>query len=109
MKTYKINDMIRGWFIGNFEPNAFKTSDVEVGFRIHKKDEQYELHYQTKVVEVNLLVHGKMIMHGKELNSGDIFIIYPYEISDQQFLEDCEIVCIKLPGIVNDKIVVEKQ
>jgi hypothetical protein len=50
-----------------------------------------------------------MIMHGKELNSGDIFIIYPYEISDQQFLEDCEIVCIKLPGIVNDKIVVEKQ
>jgi hypothetical protein len=81
MKTYKIDDMIRGWFIGNFEPNAFKTSDVEVGFRIHKKDEQYELHYQTKVVEVNLLVHGKMIMHGKELNSGDIFIIYPYEIT----------------------------
>lgn len=108
MKVYNIDDMVRGWFIGNFEPSVFNTSDVEVGFKTHKKNEQYEMHYQTKVTEINLLIRGKMIMHDKELKARDIFILYPYEISDQQFLEDCEIVCIKLPGITNDKVVVEK-
>lgn len=109
MDIYKIEDMFRGWFIGNFEPTVFKTSEVEVGFKVHKKNEKYEMHYQTQVVEINLLISGKMKMHNKDLVSGDIFILYPYEVSDQEFIEDCEIVCIKIPGITNDKVVVDKK
>jgi hypothetical protein len=49
-----------------------------------------------------------MKMHGKILNPGDIFILYPYEIADPEFITDCEVVCVKVPGITNDKVVVER-
>jgi hypothetical protein len=45
-----------------------------------------------------------MIIQGRELVSGDIFILMPKEIADPIFLEDCEIVCVKAPNITNDKI-----
>jgi hypothetical protein len=54
------------------------------------------------------MVRGQMKMQDKILLSGDIFIIYPYEIADPEFLTDCEVVCVKVPGITNDKVVVEK-
>jgi hypothetical protein len=44
-----------------------------------------------------------MILQNTELNSGDIFILNPYEIADPIFLENCEIVCVKNKSI-NDKI-----
>ena len=36
MKTAKIADMKRGWFIGNFEPSLFKTNDVEVAVKQYR-------------------------------------------------------------------------
>lgn len=60
-----------------------------------------------KVIEINLLIRGKMIMQDKFLNEGDIFILYPYEIANPVFITDCEIVCVKIPGIRNDKVVVK--
>jgi hypothetical protein len=50
----------------------------------------------------------KMIMQGQKIVSGDIFIVYPFEIADPEFLTDCEVICVKVPGIQNDKVVVEK-
>jgi hypothetical protein len=50
-----------------------------------------------------------MKMHDKILQEGDVFILYPYEIADPEFITDCEVVCVKVPGITNDKVVVKKQ
>jgi hypothetical protein len=105
----RIENMKGGWFVGNFEPTAYKTDAVEVSYKVHKKNEKYDVHYQTKIMEINLLTKGKMIIQDIELNAGDIFIIPPYEIADPVFLEDCEVVCVKIPGIVNDKVIVEKK
>jgi hypothetical protein len=109
MKISKLNNSINGWFIGNFEKAAFVTDACEVSYRVHKAGDFWDIHYQEKITEINLLIKGKMIMQDIEINSGDIFIVYPYEISNPIFLEDCEIVCVKVPGIQNDKIVVKKQ
>jgi hypothetical protein len=38
------------------------------------------------------------------LVSGDIFILKPFEIADPEFIEDCEIICVKSKSI-NDKVV----
>ena len=108
MKLHRLEDMIGGWFVGNFSPTVFKTSDVEVSYKKHPKGEIWDVHYHEKVTEVNLLVRGQMILQGKKLVSGDIFTLDPYEIADPEFLEDCEIVCVKFPGITNDKISVNK-
>lgn len=106
MKIKKLSDMKSGWFVGAFEPTAYFSKDVEVNYRKHVKDEKWDTHYHPIVTEVNLLIKGKMTMQGKELNSGDIFIIEPWEISDPVFLEDCEIICVKFPSI-NDKKIIE--
>lgn len=108
MKISRIEDTDRGWFVGNFAKAAFQTDACEVSYKYHYKGEDWGLHYQEKIIEVNLLTHGEMIMHDKVLVPGDIFILYPYEIANPTFLTDCEIVCVKVPGITNDKVVVEK-
>ena len=107
MKILKLKDMKDGWFVGGFQPTAYYTKDVEVNYRVHPKDQQWDVHYHSKVTEITLLVKGKMIIQDKELVSGDIFIIEPWEITDPIFLEDCETICVKLPSI-NDKEVVKK-
>ena len=106
MKIHKLSDMKSGWFVGAFEPTAYYTENVEVNYRTHPKGEVWDTHYHTIVTEVNLLIRGKMTLQGQELNSGDIFIIEPWEITNPEFLEDCEIICVKMPSS-NDKQVVK--
>lgn len=109
MKLSKLNETIGGWFVGNFPQAAFQTDACEVSYKYHKKGEEWPVHYQEKITEINLMVRGTMKMHNTLLESGDIFILYPYEIADPEFITDCEVVCVKVPGIVNDKVVVKKQ
>lgn len=106
MQVLKLEDMKGGWFVGDFEPTAYKTKDFEVSYKVHKKGEQWDRHFHEKITEINLLACGKMIMQGRELNSGDIFFMYPYEVADPIFLEDCHIVCVKTPSIPNDKVII---
>jgi len=108
MKLDKLERMIGGWFVGNFDC-AYKTDLVEVSYKVHPKGEQWDIHYHEHVTEINLLVRGKMLLHKKELVPGDIFTLSPYEVAEPEFLEDCEIVCVKLPGIRNDKISLVKK
>jgi len=104
MKISSINDTDRGWFIGDFEKASYKTDAFEASYKKHSKGEVWKTHYHEKVTEVNLLIHGTMIIHGVEINSGTIFILEPYEVADPEFITDCEILCIKYPGITNDKV-----
>ena len=30
MEVHKLSDMVCGWFVGDFEPTLYKTTDVEV-------------------------------------------------------------------------------
>lgn len=109
MKIYKIDDMKQGWFIGNFEPTAYSTARFEVCYRTHKKGEKWEWHYHKTTTEINLITSGRMIMQGRTLLLGDIFIIEPYEISDQEFLEDTTIVCVRTGLGRFDKFIIEEK
>lgn len=102
-----IKNYFRGWFIGNFEPSILKTKDFEIGIIKHTKGEKWPKHYHAKADEFNVLLNGRMIINQKELNSGDIFVIQKMEIADPAFIEDCEILVIKIPSVPGDKYVVE--
>jgi quercetin dioxygenase-like cupin family protein len=108
MHLSNISDYYRGWFIGNFEPSLLKTSDFEVGILNHKKGEYWAPHYHKESVEYNVLISGKMIIQGRELNSGDVFVFDKGEVADPIFLEDCKLVVIKVPSIPSDKFEIEK-
>lgn len=107
MKIFNIQDMVGGWFVGNFDPSAYKTDACEVSYKLHKKDETWDVHYHKIATEINYLVSGKMTINGEHLATGDVFVIYPNETAAPVFLEDCHIVCVKTPGVRNDKYVVK--
>jgi len=100
--------MLRGWFVGDFKPTAFRTKKFEVGYLKHKKNENWPTHFHKKSVEINLLIEGAMKIKGKILKKGDIFILDKKEVADPIFLKDCSIVCIKIPSLPNDKYIIRK-
>lgn len=102
MKIHRLEHMVGGWFIGNFEPTVYKA-DYEVSYKKHQKGEDWGIHYHTTTTEINLLVRGCMTIQNTKLHEGDIFILEPYEIADPIFHDDCEIVCVKTVSI-NDKV-----
>lgn len=103
MNVFKNLEFKGGWFVGNFEPSVFKTKDFEVCFKKHQKEEKWPKHYHKIATEINYLIRGKMRIQNQELNAGDIFVIYPEEIADPFFLEDCELIVVKTPSKINDK------
>jgi len=106
MKINKIEEMIGGWFIGDFEPSVLKTKDFEVCYKFHHAGEIWDNHYHKVATEINYLIRGKMNLSGTELNQGDIFTIYPNEVSIPEFLTDCELIVVKTPSIKEDKFII---
>ena len=108
MKISKIDSTENGWFIGNFPKAIYQTKGVEVSYRIHKAGDLWDWHYHEHLDEINLLISGSMLIQDTLIESGDVFILERMEIADPVFIEDCEIVCVKLPNFTNDKIVIKK-
>ena len=108
MKIYNYSNMKGGWFVGNFEPTAYKTENFEVSYKIHPKGEIWDYHYHKVATEINYLVTGRMIIQNTELTSGDIFVIEPNEVADTIFYEDCNIVCVKTTSTKGDKYIMER-
>lgn len=107
METYNIKDFKGGWICGNFEPSIIKTEQFEVGFKVHHSGSLWEKHRHNFCDEISFLVRGKMLMQGKEINAGQIFLLKRGEIADPIFLEDCEIFILKTPSIPGDKEIIE--
>lgn len=103
MEIRRIEEFTRGWFIGNFDPSILKTDKFEVGLLSHKAGEVWPKHYHKVATEYNVLISGKMIIQGKELVSGDVFVFNPGDIADPIFLEDCSVLVVKVPSIIGDK------
>jgi len=108
MEISRIEDYKGGWYIGSFTPTSFYSKEFEVCFKIHKQGEKWDIHYHKLGTEINYLLRGEMIIQGKKLTTGDIFIIYPYEIADPEFLTDCEVFIVKTPSDISDKYVIKK-
>jgi hypothetical protein len=103
MKVLEISEMKGGWFIGGFEPTVYSTNDFEVGVKKYTKNEYHAPHYHKIATEINYLISGKLMANEKEIFPGQIFIFEPYEIADCKFLEDTEILVVKVPSAKGDK------
>lgn len=103
MITTKLSKMIRGWFVGNFEPSVFKTSDVEVGVKEYNAGDVESFHYHKIATEITVITEGTVEMNGKQYTKGDIVVILPNEGTDFKALTHATNVVVKLPGALNDK------
>ncbi len=110
MKIDNLKNMVKGWFIGNFEPSLLKTNDCEVAVKEYKKGDYEGKHYHKIATEFTVIISGKVRMNGIEYKAGDIIVMEPNEITDFECLEDgTKNVVVKIPGANNDKyLVMEK-
>lgn len=108
MKIFDPSDMVRGYFIGDFEPSAYRTSAFEVSLMTHQQGEAWDAHYHTISDEINYLMEGRMTINGQLLQAPVIFVIQRGEIADPQFLTDCKLIVVKTPSAPGDKQTVPK-
>ena len=107
MYTEKMENMIRGWFVGNFTPTICQTNDVEVAVKEYRKGDCEQAHYHKIAKEITVIVRGNVRMFGQEWKAGDIIVAEPGDITDFCALEDSINVVVKLPGANDDKYSVE--
>lgn len=103
VKVSRLEAMTRGWLIGDFTPSILRTSAFEVAYLHHKKDENWPAHVHNLADEYNVLIRGSMMINNEQISQGDIFIIKKGMMTKATFLEDCEILCIKVPSVPSDK------
>ncbi|NBU82763.1 MAG: hypothetical protein EBS55_14065 [Flavobacteriaceae bacterium] len=106
MKINKLNEMFRGWLVGNFEPSLYKTDDVEVAVKRYNAGDKEEKHYHKVATEITVVVSGMVLMNGVTYSSGDIITIQPGEATDFEALSDSITTVVKLPCVKDDKYIV---
>ena len=101
----KLNDMVNGWFVGNFNPSLIKTEDVEVAIKKYQAKECEDRHYHKIATEVTVVLDGEVEMNGVKCTAGDIVVMEPFKSTDFIAISDATIVVVKHPGATNDKYI----
>jgi len=105
MKISKLENMLKGWFVGDFSPTIVSTQAVEVAIKKYRKDDYEKSHFHKIATEITVIVEGKVKMNDKIFVSGDIITIEPYETTDFLALEKTITTVVKIPGAKDDKYI----
>lgn len=103
MKSFRLENMTKGWFVGAFTPSALTTNACEVAVKYYKVGDHEGKHHHKVATEVTLVLSGRIRMLGKEWTEGSIIVIEPGTETDFEALTDATNVVVKLPGALNDK------
>jgi hypothetical protein len=107
MKVHRLDDMTRGWFVGDFEPTLFRTDAVEIAVKHYVAGDAEERHVHRIATELTAVVSGSVRMDGRDLATGDIIVLDPGDPSDFLAVTDAVVVAVKLPAVPGDKYLAE--
>jgi len=107
MKHFRLEDMVKGWFVGAFSPTAFASENCEVAVKHYGAGDYEGLHHHKVATEITLVLSGKVRMLGKTWTAGDIVVLEPGTATDFEALTDAINVVVKTPGALNDKYIGE--
>ncbi|MBV9801647.1 MAG: hypothetical protein JO130_00590 [Solirubrobacterales bacterium] len=107
MTEHNLDQMVRGWFVGDFEPTAYRSSEVEVAIKHYTAGDAEARHVHKVATELTAVVSGSVRMDGRDLHAGDILTLAPGEPCDFLALTDATVVAVKLPAVAGDKYLVE--
>jgi hypothetical protein len=103
MKKHSLNDMSKGWFVGNFLPSVISTQEVEIAVKEYPANFSEDWHYHKIATEITVIVSGEVQMNGQRFEKGDIIVIEPGEGTDFMALTETVTTVVKIPGASNDK------
>ena len=108
MKQFRLEDMVRGWFVGDFKPTVHKTQEVEVAVKQYAAGSYEQSHFHKIATEITVILSGQVEMNGRKYGAGDIIVMEPGDTTDFRALVDTVNVVVKVPGAPNDKYIVDK-
>lgn len=108
MKHKRLENMVKGWFVGDFEPSAYKTKECEVAVKHYRSGDSESEHYHKIATEITLILSGQVRMMGRIWNDHDIIVISPGEVTAFEALTDATTVVVKLPSVLDDKYTLNK-
>lgn len=103
MRSTKLDEMVKGWFVGGFTPAVLSTDACEVAVKHYRAGDSEAAHFHKVATEVTVVVSGTVRMAGRVWSEGDIIVLEPGEVSAFEALTDAVNVVVKLPGALNDK------
>lgn len=103
MKAFKLSDMTKGWFVGDFSPAALRTEAAEVAVKTYVSGTLEKRHLHKVAPEITLILNGRARMNETVYESGDILLIEPGEDTDFEALTDVTTVVVKIPSVAGDK------
>ncbi len=103
MKLFRLADMTKGWFVGDFAPTAFRTAETEVAVKPYRAGDCEGRHMHKLATELTLILDGEVEMSGMRYRSGDIVLIEPGEATDFKAITDVTTVVVKVPSVKGDK------
>jgi len=103
LEHFKLEDMIKGWFIGSFEPTLFTTENFEVGIKQYTAGDTEAEHYHKIATEFTVILNGSVEMDGKQYRHGDIVKVKPGVATNFIALSNVTTVVVKVPCAINDK------
>lgn len=103
MRLFKLDDMTKGWFVGDFAPTALRTPAAEVAVKPYKAGDREDRHHHKVATELTLIVTGEVRMSGTTYRTGDIVLIEPGESTDFEAVTDATTVVVKVPCVAGDK------
>lgn len=101
MNKLSLNNMIRGWFCGNFEPSLIKSDKFEIGIKRYKAGDKENQHYHKQTKEITVIISGQVRMNNIEYGQDDIVIIDKFESTDFEALTDA-VTCVVRDGSFNN-------
>ncbi|MBN2809617.1 MAG: hypothetical protein JXR80_09025 [Deltaproteobacteria bacterium] len=103
MKKDRLENMVRGWLVGNFVPAVYKTTDLEFAVQHFSEGSYEEQHHHKIATEITVIVSGKAEMNGVTYMAGDIIVVEPNEATDFRAITETTTAVLKIPGALNDK------
>lgn len=107
MKILQLDEMTRGWFVGDFEPAAHQNSDVEVAIKHYSGGDVEARHVHKVATELTAVISGTVRMDSRELHAGEILKLEPGEACDFFAVTDAVVVAVKVPAAKDDKYLVD--
>lgn len=103
MNMRRLDDMIGGWMVGNFEPTCLRTEACEVACKTYPAGAKETPHVHRIATELTLIASGKVTMNGQTFVAGDIVVLEPGEPADFRVIEPTMTVVVKMPSVAGDK------
>src|SRR5262245_3990458 len=95
--------MVKGWFVGDFEPTALRTKAAEIAVKSYRAGEREEWHYHKVASEVTVVLSGEVRMNGAVYPAGTVIRLDPGDGTDFEAVTDATTVVVKVPSVVGDK------